>query len=283
MGIVILATLFRIPVLGHLHGGYFGEFYRTSGPILRFLIRVTMARFAGVIVLTEKLRDMFTGLVPSDHIYVVENFVPDEVRPTESELARRWRRLKQNPEQVRLLYLSNLIPSKGYLDVIHAIRELRSRGINALCDLAGAWLSDDDRVVAEELVRDYDLQGSVSFRGVVRGQEKRRLLESADIFVLPTYYRFEGVPLSILEAMAWGLPVIVTNHGGIRDVVRDRVNGVFVRPRMPGDIADAVCWLISDMSRYHSIGVANARLVMERFTESKSAQSLVNVISALVR
>ncbi|HHY33941.1 MAG TPA: glycosyltransferase family 4 protein [Firmicutes bacterium] len=281
--VIALASMYKVPVVGHVHGGHFGELYREAGRFFRFFIRASAQKLVGAIVLTERLKGMFAGLVRPDRVYVVENFVADEVLPSEEDFAHRRECLKGKWGGARLLYLSNLIPSKGYLDVIRAIYVLRSCGMSVSCDLAGAWMSEHDRVVAEELVRELSLQDSVRFHGIVTGEAKRTLLRNADVFVLPTYYRFEGVPLALLEAMAWGLPVIVTNHGGIGDVVRDRVNGVFVQPRAPENIADAVCWLLEDAERYHCISTANIQLVAERFTENRSAQSLVRVISRLLQ
>jgi glycosyltransferase involved in cell wall biosynthesis len=114
-------------------------------------------------------------------------------------------------------------------------------------------------------VRENRLKDRVRFVGVVTGQEKARLFAGADLFVYPTYFRLEGQPVVILEAMASGLPVISTDRGSIREMITDGRNGFIVTPCSPRQIAEKICLLIADRSLREKMGERNRSLAREKF------------------
>jgi glycosyltransferase involved in cell wall biosynthesis len=95
----------------------------------------------------------------------------------------------------------------------------------------------------------------VTHVGAVPERELERLMAASHLFVLPSWS--EGVPMSMLEALAIGLPVVVTRVGGIPDVVRDREHGRLIRPGEPAALADAVISMAADRSEAARVGRAN--------------------------
>ena len=79
---------------------------------------------------------------------------------------------------------------------------------------------------------------NTEYIGVVSGDNKKNLLKWGNIFVLPTFYKMEGQPISILEAMASKNLVVTTNHGGILDIFKDKVNGYLVKKNSIKSIQD---------------------------------------------
>lgn len=255
------ASLARRPIVLHLHGGNYAGFFASEIPLLRVVIRKTLRRAARIIVLSGALRHdfEFLGADRAGSIRVVPNGCPVPLRPPR----------KAPLEKVQLLYLSNLLLQKGYLDCIDALVEVRRRlpGWNIKLVLAGSFmLGEDEYATPLEMeralrkhIRYLGLEDGVEIAGVIDGDRKDVLLRDSDIFVLPTYYRNEGQPISLLEAMASGLPSIVTAWRGIAEIVTHEVNGLIVPSQDALAIADAVVRLCENPSLYEALSVASTR------------------------
>jgi glycosyltransferase involved in cell wall biosynthesis len=187
---------------------------------------------------------------------------------------------------VRLLFLSNLVESKGWLDVLEAVRLLRDRlGVPLRCDFHGTfYVSEDDVRVSsveqaqelfERFVAGHGLEGVARYGGVVSGEEKRRVLEEAHFFLLPTRYNNEGQPVSIIEAMAHGNVVVSTDYRAIPDMVDDGVTGVLVPYGAPAAIAGAVEALVRDPARYAAMSRAALERFRARFTRRRHLDTLL--------
>ena len=138
-----------------------------------------------------------------------------------------------------------MIPSKGYPDVLEALAVLRARGHDASATFAGRWPSDDaetafrGRIAALGLTDAARVLGGVSDRARVR-----RLYLDADVFVLPTQYPVEAQPLTIIEALAAGTPVVATRHAGIPEMISTR-EGAFAPAGAPERLADALAGVVA--------------------------------------
>jgi glycosyltransferase involved in cell wall biosynthesis len=116
---------------------------------------------------------------------------------------------------------------------------------------------------------------NVHFLGWVSGAQKVQIFREADLFVLPSYS--EGMPISLLEAMASGLPVITTNVGGIKDFFAAGKMGFFIHPKDAGSIEQQIERLLSEPALIREIGAYNAAYAQERFT-AKQVNSRVEAI-----
>ena len=153
---------------------------------------------------------------------------------------------------------------KGLAFLIDAVAELRGRGHDFELHLAG---DGPDRAFLEDLTRRKGLTDRVTFLGYRTEAEVRRELEEADIFVLPSFV--EGVPVSAMEAMAAGVPVIATNVGGTSELIQDGVSGILVRPSDTGGLCDAVLRLKDDPVLLARIVENGRRKVVEDFDSDK--------------
>lgn len=221
-------------VIVHLHGGGIKKAVYGRSTLIQIANRVVFRRVEKVIVLSDSLRHQFDGIVPHPRrIRVIPNFAEEgffvDHQSIESKFARGpW----------RLVFLSNMIASKGYDDLIDAYAGFDpEEKLKCELHLAGAFL--DARREAEFRGR-IGAEPSIHYRGSLDGQERTQLLRDAHVFVLPTYYPYEGQPVSLLEAYAAGCVVLTTDHGGIADVFADPANGRFVPPRAP----DMLCRML---------------------------------------
>lgn len=289
MPMIWFACLNGHRIVCHLRGGNYGNFYASQPRWLRWLIRRTLRKADAIVVLSERLKTMFdfdSALGP--RIAVVPNglpgTVPSRVEPKTLPI--------DSSEPISLLYLSNLVESKGYLDLLEVVHILVSQfGLDVRCHFCGAFManpSDDVRVKSiesarrlfEDYVREQGLQEHVVYRGTVSGTAKDAELARAHFFVLPTHYDNEGQPVSIIEAMAYGNVVISTDYRAIPDMVEDGVTGRLVPYGQPKAIAQAIAELVADPGRYRDMSQAAIERHQQRFTRETYLARIMSLLQA---
>ena len=174
----------------------------------------------------------------------------------------------RSPLTVNLLFLSNLIPSKGVYVLLDACKILKDRGVAFQCNFVGGESKEMDRRVFEQAVKERGLEGCVLYHGPKYGEEKEQYWRMADVFVFPTFYHNECMPLTILEAMQYGLPVVSTDEGAVPDMVADGENGFVCRRKDVEGLAMALERLLQDEALRHRMGAEGYRIYQEKFTLS---------------
>ena len=170
----------------------------------------------------------------------------------------------RSPLTVNLLFLSNLIPSKGVYVLLDACKILKDRGLSFQCNFVGGESKEMDRRAFEEAVKERGLEGRVLYHGPKYGEEKEQYWRMADVFVQPTYE--DCFPLTILEAMQHGLPVVSTDEGAVPDMVADGENGFICRRKDVEGLAMALERLLQDEALRHRMGAEGYRIYQEKFT-----------------
>jgi glycosyltransferase involved in cell wall biosynthesis len=259
-GFLLLARLFRRRTLLHLRGGYFRTWYEQEcGRLMRAWIRWTLRGAHGVIVLGETLRPHFEGLMPDAAIHVVPN---GEDYPELAACPRRY----EGRRDFRLLFLGNLIPSKGPGVLLRAAPEILRRHPGTRFVFAGAWRDPRFKRWAEAFVERHGLRDRVAFTGPVDRRRKAALLREADLLVFPTYYRNEGHPWVIVEALAAGLPIVSTDRGCISESVNG--NGRLVPEQDAGALAETLVDLLGRPADLERMAAASRTVHAERFTRA---------------
>jgi len=254
-------------VIIHLHGGYFRKYYENSNYVIKRINKYLFKRIRCAIVLSNSLIKIYEGLVAKDKIKIVENCI-QETDLLDVDLI--FKKLKQiiKTKQVNILYLSNLMESKGYRDLLKAAKVLKSYYEDSLkFNFAGAFHSENDKVFFYNYIEKNKLKNIITYHGIVKGEEKLELLKNNYIFVLPSYYPNEGQPIAIIEAMASAMAIITTRHAGIPDMVCNNVNGIFVRKKSYKDIAEAINKLCKDRKLLKEIIKNNRIKVEENYLE----------------
>lgn len=211
------AKLLRRAVILHVRGNMFERFCAQSGWLGRWVIRRGLEAADAVIVLSQGWHEALRPYAGRAHLVVVPNaFDPDAI-PTEAEVAHaRAVRQKCDPTApCRFLFLALVREIKGVGDLIEAARLLHARGTPFELQIAGP-ATDGDAERWQRQVRQAGLEHVVTFVGPVSGAAKRGVLASADCFVHPSHS--EGLPNSVLEGGAAGLPVIATTVGAVPEV-----------------------------------------------------------------
>jgi glycosyltransferase involved in cell wall biosynthesis len=202
---------------------------------------------------------------PDDlQLFVTRGLVRAASRPTlinGSGVDLDYYAVRPLPPTPAFLLIARLIREKGIGEYAAAARLLRERGIEATFDLVGIIDQSDRGVPAAEL-QDWQDEGIIRFLG--RLDDVRPAIAAASVYVLPSYYG-EGVPRSILEAMAMGRPVITTDAPGCRETVRDGANGILVPMRDVRALVDAMERLAGNPDLRAAMGAASRRLAEEKF------------------
>ena len=253
----------RCPVIFHLHGGGFARFYETEcGAVGRRLVRFFLDRAAFVIVLSDRWQAWMRGITRNPRIVCIPNPV--------AAVAERADTARRN----LVLFLGRLERDKGVFDLLEAVSALRASipDIRLVCAGIG-----DFRSVARYAGR-LGIEDAVSLPGWIGSADKRLLLERAAVLVLPSYA--EGLPVSLLEAMAAGVPVVATSAGGIPDVVVDGVDGFLFAPGDTAALARLLRALVLDPELGRRVASAARETVRLRFAAEGVLAQLAEIYAA---
>ena len=166
----------------------------------------------------------------------------------------------------KILFLSNLIPSKGVYVLLDACSVLKERGLAFICDFVGGETKEISAEVFREAVAKRGLEEHVTYHGPKFGEEKHRFFMNADVFVFPTFYFNECFPLVLLEAMQWRLPLVSSDEGGIPDIIQHGVNGFIAARNDVMALVNALERLITDPALRRQMGEVGYQRYCEEFT-----------------
>jgi glycosyltransferase involved in cell wall biosynthesis len=245
-----LARLLRIPVVLHLHGSEFKLFWARQPRWAQWLIRQHLEKATRVIVLSQSWEAFIRGIAPGADIIVVPNYVPVPPPGDAGE---------QHPHTI--LFLGLIGPRKGAFDLIRAFAMVCRDHPQARLIIGGNGQLAEARTLADQL----GLGKQVIFPGWVEGEAKAALLRSAAIYVLPSYN--EGLPMSVLEAMAAGLAVVTTRVGGLPELITDGVDGRLLEPGDLKGLSAALCDMLADCGRRSAMAEAGRRRVQLAYSD----------------
>lgn len=260
---LIPARLARRKIIVHLHGGYFGQFYKQSSWMMRAIIRYALGQVSVAIVLGERVAHAFDGILSRERVRIVPNGIPDN-------FANRVGQWNGHPG-CTLLYLGALDASKGVLDLLCALSLVKEHIERFRFVFAGEWYSRHDAEAANQIIQGAALGRHVEFVGPVGPEWKLSLLKDADFFVFPTKYKYEGHPYVILEAMAASLPIISTRVACIPETIRDGIEGFLIGPGDISGLAEKIELLIRDEGLRRRMGLAARQRFLEEYTHEKFA------------
>ena len=199
------------------------------------------------------------------------NGISNEYLANDLIVKRKVNEIKDGHE-LKILFLSNLMESKGVLDLFDSIEYLNQSGLNYRIDLCGAIEPEISELVNEKILK---YSKYVTYHGTVNGLVKKKILENSHVLCLPTYMPSEAQPVSIMEAMANGIAVVVTDVGGIRDIFDQNENGFFCYVKEPSSIAESI---IKCYNKYESIAQNNYLKAIDKFEETKFIQRVNTII-----
>ncbi|AVR95985.1 hypothetical protein C9I28_09755 [Pseudoduganella armeniaca] len=246
----LLARLFGVPTILHLHGGGFAKFYGTEcGRLRKWMIRNVYDNVTCVLVLSAQWERWVRGITRNTNVQALYN--PVIAAATTVDWSRR--------DPATVLMLGRLNKNKGTYDLLKATAKLPPTLAHARLCLGG----DGEIEQAREAAGALGLAERVELAGWIGPEAKTGYLDSATVYVLPSYN--EGLPMSVLEAMAAGLPVVTTPVGGIPEAVTDGVEGFLIQPGDIDALRDRLQALLSDPALARRMGEAGRRKVEAQF------------------
>ena len=274
----LLAGRARPPIVvhtfhGHVLRGYFGRFWTT---VFRVLER-TLAHVTDTLVaVSPEVRDELValGIAPASKFEVIRLGIELESRLPDRDAARAETRRVMGVAEDRFLvgWIGRMTGVKRTDVVLRAFARLREQGVDAVLCMVGDGPDRDD---VEELASELGLVQNTLFTGYQ--EDVGRFFSAFDVFVLPSAN--EGTPVTAIEALAGGCPVVATRVGGVPDVVRDGEDGLLVEPGDEEALAAALRRLALDPELRARMGSASRERMLSRYAVGR----LIDDIDALYR
>lgn len=239
-------------VILHEHAADFVEYYQ--GAEDKQDITATLQMCDALIVLSQSWKDYFASIGMNEgRIHVLNNIVsPPTLLPEKHT----------EDGKLHLMYMGEISKRKGGFDLLKAIADNKEYFKDKLVLRMGGNEVDGD---IRSFILEHDLESFVSYEGWIAGQKKIDCLNWEDVYILPSYN--EGLPIAILEAMAYSHPVISTPVGGIPEVIKTGVNGILVKPSDINAIADAIRFYIENTGEIKKQGDKAYKVVQDFFPE----------------
>ena len=185
---------------------------------------------------------------------------------------------KINREEFSILYTGRLVYRKGLIDLVKSAEYVCNEYPGASFILTGNGAL---RPTLEKMVQDLGLENNCSFLGFIAQDELIRHYQADTIYVLTSYY--EGLPTTILEAMACGIPVVATDIPGTNDAVVDGETGILVPPKNPKALADGIIKLLGDENLREKMGEAGRKRVEKEFSWDIVCKRVLNAYRGVLR
>jgi len=264
--ILLIGKLFGKKTILHLHAAEFKIYYANAG-LLRPYIRFIMNKADAVLCLSENWKQYYAENFNIRRLEVINNIIEPvhhSVKPTERN------------GRVRLLFLGYIGQRKGIFNLLEVLGANREKFKDNLMLTIGGD-GEIDRL--KQTLADKNLGDEVVYEGWVSGEKKNTLLEQCDIYILPSYN--EGLPISILEAMAYSKPIISTFVGGIPEIVKPGYNGWLIEAGDQVALKLAIEEAISSESRLKQYG-DNSLKLSQNYTPQVVIRSLETLYKNLL-
>lgn len=201
-----------------------------------------------------------------------------ETTKVDDNLLREFKLEQKDYSKICILFLARIIKDKGIYETLDAYKILKNNfpQIELIYAGDGEDLEELRAITVGQKIKD------VSFLGYVNGTEKIDIFQKATIYMLPTYFG-EGMPTSLIEAMAFGLPIITRPVGGIKDFFEDGKMGFITESKEPNVYAELLDKLICNHDKCREIGEFNYNYAKKHFYSSVVAKRLENIYSEIVK
>ena len=269
---ILLADMAKKPIINHIHGADFDVFYTNASLHKKQLIRNIYDRCTKIIALSDEWKTRLSKIVSEDKIVVIENYSTIN----KNAISERQNKAVSNT----VLFLGELGKRKGCYDIPDVAANVVKRIPDIKFILAGAGTKIDECKIKEK-IQIAGLTDNFCFPGWVRNQEKEKLLKEADVFFLPSYN--EGMPMSILDAMGYALPIISTNVGGISRIVKNGENGYCIEAGNVEEMSRALIEIFTDCDKLKRFGNASYEIADKYYSLDAHIKLLKSVYDEVMR
>jgi len=264
MPFILLSYCNHKPIINQIHGSEFDELYTNANIWKKKLVNKIFGMCRVFIILSEEWKTKFSTIIPKEKIVIIENY---------SHYVDNFVQHKTNNQ---VLFLGSICSMKGCFDIPKVVKAVCSVIPNSIFILAGVGEIDKVKGFANDL----GISDNIIFPGWVMGAEKDKLLRESDVFFLPSYS--EGMPMSILESMGYGMPIISTNIGGIPQIVLQNENGFLYTPGDTEEMAKGLVQLLNNEGEKQSFGRYSLQLVKEKYSLDIHLKKLESVYMSIL-
>ncbi len=258
---IFIGKVFSKKIVLHMHAASF-EFYFNTNRFVKGLIRKTFNKGDVIIALSESWAEVF-GSITNNKIIIINNSVPT---PKENFY---------NINAKKITFMGFIGPRKGLFDLLKSFSQVSSR-IESKLIICGSGEIDKMNII----IKEYNIHNNIEFHGWITPKERDLLLRGTAVFVLPSYN--EGLPMVILEAMAYGIPIISTTVGGIPELVK-KDNGFLISPGNINLLSKSIIMLLNDNEMRKEMSEKNYYKIRDNYsmtyTFSKLKDVYFNVLS----
>jgi glycosyltransferase involved in cell wall biosynthesis len=265
-----VAKALRRRVVYQVHGGALPQELFSDSRWLTSLLRRILS-FPDVVVVLSKLElTAYRKFAPNLRLALIANAV--EIDDVDLDPARY-----ASNKPLEVVYIGRLAYSKGVFDTVQAVAILHARRIEIRLRLAGSGAAEED---LRKAIADARLDDRVELLGPIFAAAKQRLWQSANVLAFPSHG--EGLPYALLESMAAGVVPVISPVGAIPDVVQDQVHGIFVPPRDPQSLADALERLHRDRAAVQRMAIAGRQRIVDHYSIDRLAAEFQRLYMSLV-
>lgn len=257
--IVNTAKFYKKKVVYHCHGAEFKIFTSKNKDVVVKMLH----KCDCVVCLSESWKKWFEEECGCERVEIIKNVISEPV----IEYARN-----KNSNDVNILFLGELGKRKGIYDLLDVLADMRDSNVKLMFGGNG----EVDKVISR--ITELGIKEKTVYLGWVSGAEKIDVFNIADIFVLPSYN--EGLPISILEAMSYGLPILSTTVGGIPEIVENGVNGFLIEPGDKNALCEYLEELVLNKTKRLEMGEKSRLVVADHLPGSVEFQ-LKNLYNSL--
>lgn len=261
-----ITHLMRSPYILHMHGGEFKEFYEKSTPSKKKIIHTALNQAKAIIVLSAGWKKYFESIQKDSKYYVLPNSI-------NMKAIEKYTLKKDKSSKFKVLFVGRVERKKGIYELLEAIS--KSRIPNLELDIIGPVMETKSDIDA--YVKKLKIEKKVRFHGAIVSDDRLKYFSQSDVFILPSYW--EAFPISILEGMAFGLPIIATAVGAIPEVVK-KENGIIIPPKNVNAIVKALQDIKSN-SKKISYSSNNKQKVKNNYTTQKFQKNLESIYEQL--
>lgn len=253
----------KIPVINHVHGSEIEKLYTNSSNRTKRLIRSTFDKCSLIITLTEENRRKISVVNTRSKMVVLHNFSSIHF-------------VEKDTQEKIVLFLGFITKLKGCFDIPEIAQKVAKKVPEVRFVLGG----EGEIVPLKEKLKEYNIQDKILFPGWVTGEKKSSFIKQSTLFFLPSYT--EAMPMSILEAMGYGLPIVSTNVGGIPQLVKPGENGYLYEPGDIDGMADGIIKILQDDELAKAMGACSYNMIKDKYSLEKHLTGLITIYNEML-
>ena len=269
---IYLANMAGVPIINHIHGADFNAFYEDASQRKKRLIQKTYNKCDRLIALSQEWKERLSKIVPENKIVVIENY---SILNNEAYMEKQ----NKTTDNV-ILFLGEIGKRKGCYDIPNVAAIVKQSIPNVKFVLCGEGSKNDENAIKGK-ISELGLEDNFVFPGWVRNQQKDSWLRKADIFFLPSYN--EGMPMSVLDAMGYGLPIVSTNVGGIPKIVHNDKNGYCCTPGDIAGMSKSIISLLSDNIFRKKCGKESYEIIESTYSLNRHISLLLDLYKEVIK